>query len=130
MRATGSVLLDTSVVVAHFRGDPALTARLAEAALYLPWVVVGELHYGAQKAKRREEAIAQVREFLRIAIPLWPDNPTLEQYGQIKAEIAEAGTPIPDNDIWIAALAREYELPLVTRDHHFAVVPGLKTFAW
>jgi tRNA(fMet)-specific endonuclease VapC len=58
------------------------------------------------------------------------DDRTVEQYGQIKAEIAEAGTPIPDNDIWIAALAREYELPLVTRDQHFDIVPGLKTLAW
>jgi predicted nucleic acid-binding protein len=50
MNAAGSVLLDTNVVVAHFRGDSDLTARLAAAsALYLPWVVAGELHYGAHQ---------------------------------------------------------------------------------
>lgn len=52
MNTAGSVLLDTNVVVAHFRGDPDLTPRLDEAtALYLPWVVAGELHYGAQPAR-------------------------------------------------------------------------------
>jgi predicted nucleic acid-binding protein len=48
MNAAGSVLLDTNVVVAHFRNDPDLTARLRSArAIYIPWVVLGELHYGA-----------------------------------------------------------------------------------
>ena len=130
MRATGSALLDTSVVVAHLRSDPDLTARLAGVTICLPWVVLGELHYGAQRAQRREEAIARVRDFLRIAVLLLPDNNTAEEYGQIKAELAQAGALIPDNDIWIAALAREYKLPLATRDQHFAAVPGLQTLAW
>ena len=61
---------------------------------------------------------------------LLPDELTAEVYGQIKAELAQAGTPIPDNDLWIAALAREYQLPLATKDRHFALVPGLSTLAW
>lgn len=130
MKATGSALLDTSVVVAHLRSDPDLTARLAEVTICLPWVVLGELHYGAQRAQRREEAVAQVRDFLRIAVLLLPDENTAEHYGQIKAELAQAGALIPDNDIWIAAVAREYNLPLATRDRHFAAVPGLQTLAW
>ena len=130
MKPTGSALLDTSVVVAHLRSDPELTARLAEVTLYLPWVVLGELHYGAQRAQRRDEAVTRVREFLRGPVLLLPDENTAEHYGQIKAELAQAGALIPDNDIWIAALAREYNLPLATRDQHFAVVPGLQTLAW
>jgi tRNA(fMet)-specific endonuclease VapC len=51
MNTAGSVLLDTNVVVAHLRNDPDLTARLRAApAIYLPWVVLGELHYGALRA--------------------------------------------------------------------------------
>ena len=130
MKATGNALLDTSIVVAHLRSDPDLTARLAEVTVYLPWVVLGELHYGAQRAQRRDEAVTRIRDFLRIAVLLLPDNNTAEEYGQIKAELAQAGALIPDNDIWIAALAREYNLPLATRDQHFAVVPGLQTLAW
>jgi tRNA(fMet)-specific endonuclease VapC len=130
MNATGSVLVDTSIVVGHFRGDPGLTPRLGAAAtLYVPWIVLGELHYGAHRARRREEGLALIREFLRIGVVLLPDERTAELYGQVKAELAQAGTPIPDNDIWIAALAREYQLPVATRDQHFALVPGLTTLA-
>jgi len=131
MNATGSVLVDTSVVVAHFRGDSGLAAHLrGTEALYLPWVVLGELHYGVHRARRREEGLALIREFLRIAVVLLPDERTAELYGQIKAKLAQAGTPIPDNDIWIAALAREYDLPLVTRDQHFSLVSGMQTLDW
>jgi tRNA(fMet)-specific endonuclease VapC len=131
MSTAGSVLLDTNVVVAHFRGDRDLTSRLGEAAaLYLPWVVAGELHYGAHRARRREEALAQILSFQSITFLLLPDERTAEHYGLVKAELALAGTPIPDNDIWIAALAREYQLPLATRDQHFALVPGLQILRW
>ena len=130
MKATGSALLDTSVVIAHLRRDPELTARLAEVAIYLPWVALGELHYGAQRAQQREEAVTQIRDFLQIVILLLPSESTAEHYGRIKSELAQAGTLIPDNDIWIAALAREHDLPLATRDQHFASVPGLDTLHW
>ncbi len=131
MSTAGSVLLDTNVVVAHFRSDPDLTARLVDvAASFLPWVVLGELHYGAQRSQRREEAFAQIRDFLRTAALLLPDESTPEHYGQVKAELAQAGTPIPDNDLWIAALARQYQLPLATRDRHFTQVPHLKVLTW
>ncbi len=55
---------------------------------------------------------------------------TADYYGMIKAQLAEAGTPIPENDIWIAALAREYSLPVVTRDRHFSMVAALTVLAW
>lgn len=55
---------------------------------------------------------------------------TARRYGQAKAKLRAAGTPIPENDIWIAALALEHELTLVTRDAHFAVVAGLTSVPW
>jgi tRNA(fMet)-specific endonuclease VapC len=131
MNTAGSVLLDTNVVIAHFRSDPDLTARLrATAAVYLPWVVLGELHYGALRAQRREAQLALIREFLQTATLLLPERSTSERYGEVKAELAGIGKLIPDNDIWIAATAREFDLPLATRDAHFAHVPGLQTLAW
>ena len=58
MNTAGSVLLDTNVVVAHLRNDPDLTARLrATPAIYVPWVVLGELHYGAFRAKAHERRV-------------------------------------------------------------------------
>ena len=117
MDTAGSVLLDTNVVVAHLRNDPDLTARLRTTpATYVPWVVLGELHYGALRAQRREVQLALIRDFLQTSILLMPDQITSERYGQLKAELAEIGRLITDNDIWIAAMARQFDLPLVTRD--------------
>lgn len=130
MNEAGSVLLDTNVVIAHFRNDPNLTSNLVSAsALYLPWIVLGELHYGAHRAQRRDEQFALIRDFLQTSILLLPDQATAERYGQVKAELGALGKPIPENDVWIAALARQYDLPLATRDAHFALVPLLRTFA-
>ncbi len=55
---------------------------------------------------------------------------TAEIFGQISAELALAGTPIPTNDVWVAALAREHALPVATDDAHFARVPGLTVLRW
>jgi tRNA(fMet)-specific endonuclease VapC len=131
MNPAGSVLLDTNIVVAHFRNDAGITALLQTAsALYLPWVVLGELHYGALRAARREVQLSLIRDLVSTAILLLPDQETSERYGHLKAELAKAGTLIPDNDIWIAAVARQYDLPLATRDAHFAAVAGLNILAW
>ena len=96
MNPAGSVLLDTNIVVAHFRNDPGATTHLkAAAVLYLPWIVLGELHYGARRAQRREMQMALIHEFLQVAILLLPDQNTSERYGHLKAELAGAGRPIP-----------------------------------
>jgi tRNA(fMet)-specific endonuclease VapC len=127
----GSVLVDTNVVVAYFRGDKVIHPHFAGVTpLYLPWVVLGELHFGAQRAQRRQEQLAYIQDLLTYAVVLFPDQDTTEIYGQVKAELARLGTPIPDNDLWIAAVARQHHLPLATRDAHFTQVPGLKTLAW
>ena len=127
----GNVLLDTTIVVAHLRGDAALTAQLQQAnALYLPLTALGELYYGAYRSKNPARGLAQIQEFLKAVVVLSPAETTADAYGQIKAALAQAGTPIPQNDIWIAALAKEYQLPLAARDDHFKLVQGLNHLAW
>lgn len=84
----------------------------------------------ALRAQRREAQLALIRDFLQTATLLLPDQSTIERYGEVKAELAGVGKLIPDNDIWIAATARQFDLPLVTRDGNFAVVPRLPTLAW
>lgn len=131
MNAPGSVLVDTNVVVAYFRGEQNLHSLFSDAVLLsLPWVVLGELYYGAQRAQRRQEQLAYIRDLLTCTVVLFPDHDTAASYAQVKAELAHLGKPIPDNDLWIAALARQLDLPLATRDAHFAQVPRLTTLAW
>lgn len=87
MQRAGSVILDTSVIVDYMRGDQRLVPEFAAApAMYVPLVVLGELHFGMQRALWRDDALAQVREFLRITTVLLPDEITAEHYGQVKAE--------------------------------------------
>jgi len=101
-----------------------------DASVIPPWVVLGELHYGDARAQRRAEQLANIRELLRVATLLLPDRNTAQCYGEVKAELAQAGKPIPDNDIWIASVARQYELPLATRDAHFRFISRLTTLGW
>jgi tRNA(fMet)-specific endonuclease VapC len=125
------VLLDTSVVIDHFRGDPRIHYELeSTAALYIPTIVLGELYYGAFRSAYREKQLEQVRRFLRAAAVVGTDAQTSETYGRIRSELAEAGRPIPENDIWIAAVALQHRWPLATRDQHFGRITGLEVLSW
>jgi tRNA(fMet)-specific endonuclease VapC len=125
--AGSSLLLDTSVVIDHFRGDPRIREVLENAvALYLPTVVLGELYYGAFRSAHREKHFEQVRLFLRAVVVLGTDAQTSEAYGRIRSELAQAGQPIPENDIWIAAVALQYGFPIATRDQHFGRIAGIE----
>jgi predicted nucleic acid-binding protein len=58
------------------------------------------------------------------------DKDTAERYADVRDELKRRGQPIPGNDLWIAALVRQYALPLISRDKHFDLVRGLKRVGW
>lgn len=129
-RARG-ILLDTSVVVAHLRGGIDVLALAApEEPLFLPLVALGELYKGALVSTRPEHNRRLVDDFLLIAALLYPDSATAEAYAQIAVQLKGKGRPIPENDIWIAAVALECDMPLAARDGHFAEVDGLDLLRW
>jgi tRNA(fMet)-specific endonuclease VapC len=131
MNATGSLLVDTSIVVDYLRLDPSLHEKIDRIEdVYLPLVVLGELLYGAYKSRQKEKALAQVQEFSHGCIVIRPDEATANLYGEIKAALATAGRTIPENDVWIAAVARQHDLPLATRDRHFSFIAGLAILDW
>ena len=139
MKTAGNVLVDTSVGVAYFRGEQDLRHRFnGIIPVCVPWVVLGELHFGAQRAQRRQQELSYVRDLLAYVEVLFADRETPEVYGEVKAELASIGKLIPENDImrfqflrqWIAAMARQYDLPLATRDGQFDHVLRLTTPAW
>ncbi len=131
MPPVGKYLLDTNILIAVLAGEPAVSAALGAAtAVYLPSIAVGELFYGAQKSGR-PAANRQVVETLAGAGIVLPCGlQTARWYGELKALLRARGTPLPENDIWIAALAREHDLTLATRDRHFAAIPEVATVAW
>jgi len=126
-----SVLLDTSVVVRHFRDSNALASKLAAyEEIYLPQAALAELYSGAFRSARPEKNLRQITRFLEAVVVLAPDEATPEIYGRISAQLAQSGTPIPQNDIWIAATALQSSLPLATADAHFQNINGLTVLLW
>jgi tRNA(fMet)-specific endonuclease VapC len=92
--------------------------------------VLGELYYGARKSARTAENVERVAAFAAAAAVLSCDAATAALCGELKAQLRAQGTPIPENDLWIAALARQHELTLVSRDAHFGAVRGLAVVSW
>ena len=128
---SGSVLLDTNIVIALFAKEAVVQQRLAAAAeVFTSSIVLGELYYGAQKSSRVEVNIARVNTFAAANTILVCDTATAQYYGAIKNHLRAKGHPIPENDIWIAATARQHQLTLVTRDGHFQAVEGLVVEQW
>ncbi|HXP60937.1 MAG TPA: PIN domain-containing protein, partial [Dongiaceae bacterium] len=99
-------------------------------ALFLPQTVLGELYCGAHLSQNPGRHIEKIQTFLAAVALLSPGLATAEHYGRIRAQLAKAGTPIPENDIWIAALALEHQLPLAARDAHFDLVIRLPVLKW
>jgi tRNA(fMet)-specific endonuclease VapC len=127
----GRFLLDTNIVIALFAGEISVTDRLLEAQeVFVPSIVLGELYYGARKSRRVQENLARIEEFATRSVVLGCDAETARQYGDVKGSLREKGRPIPENDIWIAAIALQHDLTLIGRDAHFREVNDLKVEAW
>jgi tRNA(fMet)-specific endonuclease VapC len=122
------VVLDTNGYSDFLRGDPDRVEIVRKARrIYLPLFVLGELRSGFAAGSRTDENIATLRRFLqspRVSI-LLPDEQTTHHYASLFVQLRKRGTPIPGNDLWIAALALQHHLPVCTSDAHFDYVPGL-----
>lgn len=128
---SGRFLLDTNIVIALWANDEAVTHQLAAASeIFIPIIVLGELYYGARKSVWSEKNIARIDEFAARNSIVSCDLSTAQRYGEIKNSLRAKGRPIPENDLWIAALSLQYGLTLVTRDDHFSTVDGLPIATW
>ena len=122
------VALDTNRLTDLFRGDAQLAQRLASCEkVFVPLVVLGEMKAGFEGGTQRKRNEGLLRNFLAKSTVevLLPSIATSDYYGRLFVQLRKAGTPIPDNDLWIAALALEHNLVLITRDKHFERVPEL-----
>jgi len=126
----GSLLLDTNAVIALLSANATLASTLAGTDLFVPIIVIGELYYGAYKSTRVSENLTRVKEFAKANALLGCDEATADYYGQVQNTLRAKGRPIPQNDVWIAAIALQHGLALVTRDAHFGAVDGLALQTW
>jgi len=123
--------LDTNAVSALFDGDEALLDVLGDSErLALPIIVVGEYRFGLQRSRHRGQLAALLEALVHDTEVLEVDLETTRTYAAVREALRVRGHPLPENDVWIAALCRQHGLDLVTRDRDFAHVEGLHTRAW
>lgn len=115
--------LDPSVVIHFFKNNVSVVEILKGfQEIYVSTVVAGELFYGAYASSDPAKHITQIQSFLNNCIIVDSDIGSSIIYGQLKAILKKNGTPIPENDIWIAAIAAENKIPLFTTDNHFKLM--------
>jgi len=125
------VILDTNGLSAVADGDVALEPILREAVeVSVPVIALGEYIYGIRQSRDRERYERWLAKSIRSYRILFVDEETAVFYATLRGELKKAGTPIPGNDVWIAALARQHGLAVLSRDRHFDLVPGLRRIHW
>lgn len=124
-------LLDTNIIAAWFNGEVKIADKIDKAKeVHIPIIAVGELYYGAAYSIQIEKNIKNIQSITNRYNVLQIDVETTKLYGAIKAVLRKKGKPIPENDIWIAAIAQRNQLTLVTRDKHFKEIESLSLKNW
>ena len=125
------MIVDTNALSAVADGQPAAVRIFSQAAtIELPVIVLGEYRFGIVHSRHRSEYERWLRELTAATSVLCVDEETAVLYADIRAELKRTGQPIPSNDLWIAALARQHQLPLMSLDGHFDAVHDLDRIEW
>jgi tRNA(fMet)-specific endonuclease VapC len=128
---SGKYLLDTNVIIALLADDASVKEHLGQAdEIFISSIAIGELCFGAHKSARVADNLARIDAFAADNVVLGCDTETARAYGTIKHGLKIKGCPIPENDIWIAAIALQHDLTLISRDGHFTGIESLNVEAW
>jgi tRNA(fMet)-specific endonuclease VapC len=125
------VILDTNALSAFVDGDSGVGEALRRhTQAMLPVIVLGEFRYGIAGSKHR----AQYEAWLDSHLPEFDILPVIEAttiaYATVRIALKRSGRPIPANDAWIAALAVQHGVPILSRDEHFDAVAGVHRESW
>jgi tRNA(fMet)-specific endonuclease VapC len=125
------VILDTNALSAFVDGDAGVGEMLRlQARAAIPVIVLGEFRYGIADSRHRGAYEAWLVSQLRHFDVLSVTEETAVTYAALRVALKRSGRPIPANDAWIAALALQHRLPVLSRDQHFDVVPNLERKSW
>ena len=125
------MILDTNALSAYLDKTPEAVEIVSEArALAIPVIVAGEFAFGIAQSRHREAYERSLQRMLDRCAVLDIGIATARHYVAIRLELKSAGTPIPSNDVWIAALSRQHAIPVMSRDTHFDLVAGLRRRTW
>ncbi len=121
------IALDTNIAVDLLNGQPETIERLQKVNIYyLPITVCGELLFGAMNSKNRTSNLRRFKAFIGTCKILNTTIAVAIEYAAIRSQLKKDGTPIPENDIWIAATCRVNKITLASRDKHFDHIGNLK----
>jgi tRNA(fMet)-specific endonuclease VapC len=122
------IAIDTNVYRTFCEGLSSAVEHFAQAVeIHIPYVVLAELRAGflcGTVAKKNERILIQFLNRPRVRI-LLPDEATTHHYARVFAQLRAQGTPIPTNDMWIAALVLQHDLQLYSRDSHYDNLPQI-----
>ena len=125
------MILDTNAISAWAAGDAALLGVLrGDRSWYLPSIALGEFRFGVLNLTRREVLERWLEAVEAACVILAPDVVTARHYATLRDSLRRAATLVPYHDIWIAALAIQHGLEVVTRDTHFNKIPGVRRVGW
>ncbi|MEE4602142.1 MAG: type II toxin-antitoxin system VapC family toxin [Desulfobacteraceae bacterium] len=122
------VLIDTNIYSLAMKGDDQVVKALRKIdRIGFSTISIGELYSGFKGGRREAENRAELNIFMdspRVFVhPV--DVETADFYAAIRDNLKSAGTPIPTNDIWIAAVAFQHGYKIFSKDRHFKLIPGL-----
>ncbi len=125
------MILDTNAVSALADGEPGVVAQCARAGeAAIPVIVLGEFRYGIAHSRHRRQYERWLSELLDAVQTLEINEETAVRYADLRLELKKSGSPLPANDVWVAALCRQYARPILSQDRHFDVVKRLKRLSW
>ena len=125
------MILDTNALSAYLdRTSEAVKIVSEEREIAIPVIAAGEFAFGIAQSRHREAYERSLQRMLDRCTVLDIGIETARHYAAIRLELKGAGTPIPANDVWIAALSRQYATPVMSRDAHFDFVGGLRQRTW
>jgi tRNA(fMet)-specific endonuclease VapC len=125
------MILDTNALSALIDGDPAIEGVIQDfESLKLNSISLGEYRFGILQSRHRTEYENQLSQLESDLEVLTVDAATATFYALVRHELKSLGHPIPYHDIWIAALARQHGLAVVSRDSHFDSVRGVRRLSW
>jgi len=122
-----TIALDTNIAIDILCGKEDVIRKYENyTVLYLPVTVCGELLFGAANSGNSKRNLVKYRGFISGCMVLNINTSIAERYAMIRKKLKDKGTPVPENDIWIAATCIVYEISLATNDKHFNNIESLQ----
>jgi len=125
------LILDTNALSAIAEGEYGSIQEFARTGqIAIPVIVLGEYRFGIAHSRHKIEYDRWLLQIVAVCRILEVSEETAVSYAQLRSQLKHAGTPIPSNDAWIAALCLQHSLPILSRDQHFDLVEGLERIEW